>query len=595
MVMDRKHKEQGLKIKGLRFFYNSICFLVAGGLMVNYVLKYAENKDVSSISFNYFDKTTGHGYPTYSICFMDIDQRREVSDPEILNHQYHPSNTVIDFQSRDVTGKELNLWTTNEYFKYAGPSRRQRNQNLSSLIGKTEFPFFVSYQDYRKICFTKKSTLSPSSRMRYDELILNMNKFECDNNEGIPKEFEGCTKERGGGKNDESSKIRPGSRSAKSPETEAISSHTQEGETNSSVRKPSEIKLDGSPKVDRNGPDMTNRRDDGQKGNETQYHQQFSSRGHKTNGGRNENENTILNIESNKKRESDDGIHGKNILNIIPSTKTQRSEKGKNINNASLNMNFSTNSLYQRRGNLKDKHDDNRFRRNAPSFDRMTHSSAHCSWGIDRFGDEWVNGVFVARVYLHDPGFLLQNINQDQAEYNIKNIKHDANNRLISTRIQQVTRLRKRHDAEEECNPSIENDDLNYMSFLTNHLNCTPSYWKPILKEVKHLKECSVKQLETMHKFVMDRENVPFYYKPSCVSTTISAITESINVKLFCTGTEDFWIFRIFYPPKIYTQIVNTREVQPENLGSGIGGFIGMFLGISLMQLPDLFFAKYFK
>ena len=133
------------------------------------------------------------------------------------------------------------------------------------------------------------------------------------------------------------------------------------------------------------------------------------------------------------------------------------------------------------------------------------------------------------------------------------------------------------------------------MSFLTDHVNCTPSYWKPILKEVKHLKQCSVEQLETMHKFVMDRENVPFFYKPSCVSTTISAITESINVKSFCTGTEDFWIFRIFYPPKIYTQIVNTREVQHEHLGSGIGGFIGMFLGISLMQLPDLFFAKYFK
>ena len=556
--MNISQKKPGCQVKGLRLSYNSICFLVAGVLMVNYVLKYAENKDVSSISFNYFDKTTGHGYPTYSICFFDIDLRRQVSDPEILNNQYHPSNVVIDFQSRDVTGKELNAWTTNEYFTYAGPSRRQRNQNLSSLIGKTEFPFFISYQDYRKICFTKKTTLSPSSKMRYDELILNMNKFECDNNEGIPKAFEGCRRERKG-------------------------------------EMPAESNSNAKPKAERNGLDMEKREDEGLQGHETPNNQQFSSKGQNTNGPINENENTNLNNKSNKKETTNGEAHEKYITNTTHSAENPRAKNHGRIGNASPSMNRPADSEKQGRGNVNDKHNGNRSRRNAPAIGRSRNSSSICSWGLEKFGDEWVNGVFVIRVYLHDSGYLLQNINQEQAEYNTKNINQEDTNKRISTRIQQVTRLRKRHDAEEQCDPSIENDDLRYMQFVTNHVNCTPSYWKPILKGVKHLKECNVEELETIHRFVMDRENVPFFYKPSCVSTSISAITESINAKLLCTGAEDFWIFRIFYPPKIYTQIVNTREVQLENLGSGIGGFVGMFLGISLMQVPDIFFSKYFK
>ena len=89
---------------------------------MRYLLDYVENEDVSSISFESFDQTSDHGYPTFSICFTDRNQTVDVLNPDVLNAKYHPSKIAIDFYSQDVNGYELNTWTTSEFLKYAGPS-----------------------------------------------------------------------------------------------------------------------------------------------------------------------------------------------------------------------------------------------------------------------------------------------------------------------------------------------------------------------------------------------------------------------------------------------------------------------------------------
>ena len=241
----------------------------------------------------------------------------------------------------------------------------------------------------------------------------------------------------------------------------------------------------------------------------------------------------------------------------------------------------------------------NRAKRNAPSPVRCP-SSSPAGKGpnpmpnnerSDR--DNNVTGVINVRLYLHDPGYLLQNINHEQAEYQIKNIKFEDSNKLISTRIQQVTRLRRRPNARKECDPLIENDDINYMKEAMKQVNCIPWYWKSIVQQEERLKNCSSHQLKTIQNLVANRKKEPFFYKPSCVSTTVSAVTDSMNAKMGFCG-EDFWAFRIFYPSEMFTQIVNTREVDQVSLWSGIGGFFGMFLGFSFMQIPDLVASKLF-
>ena len=45
---------------------------------------------------------------------------------------------------------------------------------------------------------------------------------------------------------------------------------------------------------------------------------------------------------------------------------------------------------------------------------------------------------------------------------------------------------------------------------------------------------------------------------------------------------------RVLYTRETYQEIVNTRDVGVETCWSGIGGFIGIFVGYSLMQVPEI-------
>ena len=42
------------------------------------------------------------------------------------------------------------------------------------------------------------------------------------------------------------------------------------------------------------------------------------------------------------------------------------------------------------------------------------------------------------------------------------------------------------------------------------------------------------------------------------------------------------------YMEDFYQEIINVRDFGFESFWSGIGGFVGIFLGYSLLQIPDL-------
>ena len=49
------------------------------------------------------------------------------------------------------------------------------------------------------------------------------------------------------------------------------------------------------------------------------------------------------------------------------------------------------------------------------------------------------------------------------------------------------------------------------------------------------------------------------------------------------------WLVLDFvYMDDFYQEIVNVRDFGFESFWSGVGGFVGIFLGYSLLQIPDL-------
>ena len=51
---------------------------------------------------------------------------------------------------------------------------------------------------------------------------------------------------------------------------------------------------------------------------------------------------------------------------------------------------------------------------------------------------------------------------------------------------------------------------------------------------------------------------------------------------------DTFMFVEFFYMEENYQEIVNQRDFALADFWSSTGGFIGMFLGYSLMQLPDI-------
>ena len=65
-------------------------------------------------------------------------------------------------------------------------------------------------------------------------------------------------------------------------------------------------------------------------------------------------------------------------------------------------------------------------------------------------------------------------------------------------------------------------------------------------------------------------------------------IEKRVEEKLSEKLKEKMKIFRFVYEEKYYEEIQYVRDFGFESFWSGIGGFVGIFLGYSMMQFPDL-------
>ena len=75
-------------------------------------------------------------------------------------------------------------------------------------------------------------------------------------------------------------------------------------------------------------------------------------------------------------------------------------------------------------------------------------------------------------------------------------------------------------------------------------------------------------------------------YNPPCDEALI--IVKGENKK--STRDERYSVsISIMYTTETYQEIRNEKAFGIEALGSGVGGFIGIFLGYSLLQVPELF------
>ena len=201
-------------------------------------------------------------------------------------------------------------------------------------------------------------------------------------------------------------------------------------------------------------------------------------------------------------------------------------------------------------------------------------------------------------LYVHHPGQFYRKKSQ-VLRIDLLNFKMHLRNVYHYVEITTTDIFRKRIDAEIPCDRKMDlNDDKYWVKSAVDSVNCIPPFWKPFYE----WKNSSLLTCKTSEQFRMVRDiltdrlqqlKVMERYKRPCAEMSISVIKdhfeynpwESNRITKYEIGNVTIIIK---YPGNTYHEILNERKVSFYSFWSSTGGFIGMFLGFSLMQLPQI-------
>ena len=197
------------------------------------------------------------------------------------------------------------------------------------------------------------------------------------------------------------------------------------------------------------------------------------------------------------------------------------------------------------------------------------------------------NSLVKIKIYIHHPGQLLRVF--DSPIFQSTTGAFDWLRNIITFKISQVSILRKRENAKNRCNRDLYDDDLQFRLQIANMVGCIPLYWKWIMPTSLKLGTCkSPENMRNINKHIQNFAEIQSKYEPPCNEMKLVA---TIDQQRNDIGSISFLVTNFIYMERNYQEIVNVREFGFESFWSGVGGFVGIFMGSSLLQVPDLISA----
>ena len=232
------------------------------------------------------------------------------------------------------------------------------------------------------------------------------------------------------------------------------------------------------------------------------------------------------------------------------------------------------------------------------------------------FGDEKGSAfASMITIHVHAHGQFVRSIGKEIASYSLSDFLGDCGymrgifddscyGASLTFDTSQVTLLKSRHDANIECDKTLIDEDTLILETVLNHtgIRCIPVYWKSEMKGKFNYPECTTdlqyKMISRITKNLTSYEEIRSNFKPPCRDMIIVMNVEKgpgrYMRKQYYGDNE--WA----YDPRVYLdinikhvreryQVINNMKVYTgESCWAGIGGFIGIFVGVSLMQVPEL-------
>ena len=185
-------------------------------------------------------------------------------------------------------------------------------------------------------------------------------------------------------------------------------------------------------------------------------------------------------------------------------------------------------------------------------------------------------------LFLHYPGHLTRSFDSPSWSSPYSN---DIKGHEITLRLSQTTVIKKRGTKNYPCNKMISDYDQYFLEVVINSTKCVYPFWRHIIKTSTNFGYCtSPDQLKEVFRMKENHQSTMKYHQPPCLDMFNTVIFGS-QVRGICETCVDI---EIGYDDRYYAEILQLQDFGAQDFISNLGGFIGIFLGYSMMQIPDL-------
>ena len=205
-----------------------------------------------------------------------------------------------------------------------------------------------------------------------------------------------------------------------------------------------------------------------------------------------------------------------------------------------------------------------------------------------------LNGNLNLEVFVHYPQQAIRGL----TSFGTKRIKIYVN-RYLKFRtwliyVSQFSVLRKRNKPNSPCSERLDEDDY-FRETIMKRIGCIPFYWEKLGKNVSKLPRCrSYDELQRVYAMISNQSRL--------LSSVVQPCTKMITLVHLEKETEDgdtVWastdsyeklIVQMRYEDDMYMEVINTKEFRFKTFFGNVGGLIGIFLGVSLLHIPQFIY-----
>lgn len=185
------------------------------------------------------------------------------------------------------------------------------------------------------------------------------------------------------------------------------------------------------------------------------------------------------------------------------------------------------------------------------------------------------------KIVVHYPRQLLRNY--DNPRYTSTFYSHNMD-QVLELRISHATTSKNRPNANVKCDDKTKSDDTKFKEEVVKKIGCIPICWNstmghPIQFEVCH----SLEQLRDANFLIENKKDFMETYDPPCVEMNTMVI---VNKDL--PQEKDEFKVVIRYTEDVYQKIESIESMSLLAFFAQWGGFVGIFLGYSFLQIPEL-------